>query len=167
MLQNVSDLYVYQMETSNGNIEDILFFPMTTWELLGGPGWHLSCGWTDWKKMDSDANAYFKKTTNCIYLIGEYNITKCFEIQFSITSLITFALKVKCWNEGKLQVILLWSFVHYIIQLHNIVLWLKGEMLPSEINRDITMIQLTLEGLHLSHLVFPQKLDSKPELTWQ
>lgn len=136
---------------SNGNFKwqyrRYPVFPNDTWELLGGPGWHLSCGWTDWKKIDSDVNAYFKKTTNCICLIGEYNITKCFEIQFSITSF--FALKVKCWNEGKLQVILLWSFVHYIIQLHNMVLWLN--MLPSEINRDITMIQLTIGWLHLSH----------------
>lgn len=122
------------MEASNGNTEHILFFPLTTWEFLFGPGWHLSSGWTDFKRMDSEVNAYFKKTVNYIYPIGEYNLTKCFETQFFRTW-ITFAFKVKCWNECKLQVLLLWNFVHYIIQLQNMVLWLKGDMLPSEIKR--------------------------------
>lgn len=167
MLQSVSDLYVYQMGASNGNTEHSLFFPLTTWEFCCGPGWHLSSGWTDLKTVDSEVNAYFKKTINCVYPIGEYNLTKCFEIQFSRTSLTTFLFKVECWNEEKLQVLLLWSFVHCIIQLHNMVSWLKGDMLPSEINGDIAVIQHTTGWLHLSHLVFPQKLNSKPELTWQ
>lgn len=84
MLQNISALYVYQMETWNGNTEHTLFFPLTKCQLLCGPGWHLSSGQTDLKKMDLEVfqacisrnmqEAYFNKTISCIYLIGEYNL---------------------------------------------------------------------------------------------